>query len=38
LNQPGKIYYKSAKNFDELSKGLEEVLAESESFIVTDFE
>lgn len=37
LNQPGKILYKSAKNLNELSKGLEEVLAESESFVVTDF-
>ncbi|MBN1798685.1 MAG: VWA domain-containing protein [Spirochaetales bacterium] len=37
LNQPGKIYYKSAKNLDELSQGLEEVLAESESFVITDF-
>jgi Ca-activated chloride channel family protein len=38
LNQPGKIYYKSAKNIDELSQGLEEVLAESENFVVTDFD
>ncbi len=37
LNQPGKIYYKSAKNLEELSQGLEEVLAESESFVITDF-
>ena len=38
LNQPGKIYYKSAKNFDELSQGLEQVLAESEDFVITDFD
>jgi Ca-activated chloride channel homolog len=37
LNQPGKIYYKTAKNFDELSKGLEEVLAEIEDFTVKKF-
>jgi Ca-activated chloride channel family protein len=38
LNQPGRILYKSAKNFEELSEGLEEVLAEMEDFSVTDFE
>lgn len=37
LNQPGRIYYKSAQNLDELSKGLESVLAETEDFTVTDF-
>jgi len=37
LNQPGKIYYKSADNYEELSKGLESVLAETEDFIVMDF-
>lgn len=37
LNQPGKTLYKSATNLNELSKGLEEVLAESESFSVTNF-
>ena len=37
LNQPGKIYYKAADNFEELSKGLEEVLAESEQFDIIDF-
>lgn len=37
LNQPGRIYYKAAENFDELSKGLESVLAETENFTVTDF-
>ena len=38
LNQPGRILYKSANNFEELSEGLEEVLAELEDFSVTDFE
>ncbi|MBN1699720.1 MAG: VWA domain-containing protein [Spirochaetales bacterium] len=38
LNQPGRIYYKQADNFTELSKGLEEVLAELESFSVMKFE
>ncbi len=37
LNQPGKIYYKSADNYEELSKGLENVLAETEDFTVMDF-
>ncbi len=37
LNQPGRIYYKTAKNFDELSKGLEEVLGEIEDFTVKKF-
>lgn len=37
LNQPGRTYYKSANNPDELLKGLESVLAESQSFTVTDF-
>jgi uncharacterized protein YegL len=37
LNQPGKILYKSADNYEELSKGLESVLAETEDFIVMDF-
>ncbi len=37
LNQPGRIFYRSAKNLEELSQGLEEVLAESESFVITDF-
>lgn len=37
LNQPGRIYYKAAENFEELSQGLESVLAETENFIVTDF-
>jgi uncharacterized protein YegL len=37
LNQPGKILYKPADNYEELSKGLESVLAETEDFIVMDF-
>jgi uncharacterized protein with von Willebrand factor type A (vWA) domain len=37
LNQPGKIYYKTAYNFEELSQGLESVLAETEEFTVTEF-
>lgn len=37
LNQPGRIYYKAAENIDELSRGLESVLAETEDFTVTDF-
>ncbi len=37
LNQPGKIYYRTANNFDELSKGLEEVLGEIEDFTVKKF-
>ncbi|HOP28600.1 MAG TPA: VWA domain-containing protein [Spirochaetota bacterium] len=37
LNQPGRIYYKAAENFEELSKGLDSVLAETENFTVTDF-
>jgi Ca-activated chloride channel family protein len=37
LNQPGKIYYKTAQNFEELSEGLEEVLAETENFVITEF-
>jgi uncharacterized protein YegL len=38
LNQPGRILYKSANNFEELSEGLEEVLAEMEDFSVSDFQ
>jgi Ca-activated chloride channel family protein len=37
LNQPGRTIYSSANNFEELSKGLEDVLAELEDFSVTDF-
>ncbi len=38
LNQPGKILYASANNFEELRKGLESVLAELENFSVSDFQ
>jgi uncharacterized protein with von Willebrand factor type A (vWA) domain len=38
LNQPGRILYKSANNFEELKKGLESVLAELEDFSVSDFQ
>ncbi|MCK4258186.1 MAG: VWA domain-containing protein [Halanaerobiales bacterium] len=37
LNQPGRIEYKSAENYDELRKGLEDVLAESEDYTVINF-
>ncbi|MBN2531672.1 MAG: VWA domain-containing protein [Spirochaetales bacterium] len=37
LNQPGRVLYKPANNFEELSEGLEDVLAELEDFAVTDF-
>jgi len=37
LNQPEKVAYKSATNTEDLSKGLESVLAESESFSVDSF-
>lgn len=32
LNQPGRVIYKAANNPDELAKGLETVLAETEEF------
>lgn len=38
LNQPGKILYKSADNLEELSQGLEGVLAELEEFDLADFQ
>ena len=38
LNQPGRIYYRSAENFEELRKGFEEVLAEAEEFNVDAFQ
>lgn len=38
LNQPGRVLYKSANNFEELNEGLEEVLAELEDFSVADFD
>jgi len=37
LNQPGRTYYRTANNPAALRKGLQEVLAEAESFDVTDF-
>ncbi len=37
LNQPGRIYYKTASNFKELSKGLESVLAELKNFTVSEY-
>ncbi len=37
LNQPGRIVYKTAGNYEELSRGLEKVLAETEDFTVIDF-
>jgi uncharacterized protein YegL len=38
LNQPGKILYTAANNFEELRKGLESVLAELDDFSVSDFQ
>jgi uncharacterized protein YegL len=38
LNQPGLTIYKAANNPKELASGLEEVLAESETFSVAEFE
>ncbi|MEN8207310.1 MAG: vWA domain-containing protein [Pseudomonadota bacterium] len=37
LNQPGRSYYRAADNPEELSKGLEDVLAEAPSFDVVEF-
>ena len=37
LNQPGRTVYKSANNPAELQQGLQEVLAESESFDESEF-
>lgn len=37
LNQPGRTLYKSADNPEQLQKGLQEVLAESESFDEDEF-
>jgi hypothetical protein len=37
LNQPGRTLYKSADNPEQLQKGLQEVLAESESFDEREF-
>jgi Ca-activated chloride channel homolog len=38
LNQPGRTVYKAADNPEQLAKGLEDVLAESESFDAAEFE
>lgn len=38
LNQPGRVVYKEANNPEELRKGLQDVLAEAESFDVSKFE
>lgn len=38
LNMPGRTVYKSADNLEQLSKGLEDVLAESEVFDVSGFD
>ncbi len=38
LNQPGRTVYKAADNPEQLAKGLENVLAESESFDPAEFE
>lgn len=37
LNQPGKIFYRSAESYEDLRRGLEEVLAEAEDFVVDEF-
>lgn len=37
LNIPGRTVYKAADNPDQLDKGLQEVLAESEAFDITNF-
>jgi hypothetical protein len=38
LNQPGRTIYKQADNPEQLARGLEDVLAESETFDPTEFE
>lgn len=38
LNRQGRTVYRAANNLDELRSGLQEVLAESESFDITGFE
>lgn len=37
LNQPGRTFYKAANNVEGLRQGLDDILAESEQFTVTDF-
>jgi Ca-activated chloride channel homolog len=37
LSQPGKTTYRSANNPEELAKGLKDVLAEAEDFVMQDF-
>ncbi len=37
LNQPGRIFYRSAESYEDLRRGLEEVLAEAEDFAVDEF-
>ncbi len=37
LNQPGRTYYRTASDPASLRRGLQEVLAEAETFDVTDF-
>ena len=37
LNQPGRTYYSTADNPAELRQGLEQVLAEADSFDLQDF-
>lgn len=38
LNIPGRTMYKAADNPQQLEKGLQDVLAESETFDVSDFD
>lgn len=38
LNQPGRTVYREASDVESLARGLEEVLAESPSFVATDFQ
>ncbi len=37
LNQPGRTFYKAANNIESLRQGLDDILAESEEFTITDF-
>lgn len=38
LNQEGRTYYKAADNIESMRQGLDDILAESEQFTVTDFQ